>query len=907
MKFFSVMKNALFTLTVAAGAALFMLAPSEALSQGTKSTRAPKILQHDGKRFAAYVDEKSETATWIIDTDSLDFSLGNARSFSSKESVAAAADAFLDAHVGVFGIDRKKLSKPRVETNGTFWFVSYVQLYEGLRVLGSQVGVTITYSGRIVGAGARAFPKLDVRVGAQIGRAAAIASARGQTTIPQTEAVVKEDLVIVPEEMAERYVFRLAWEVILENRDNDPPFSKTFIVDAHTGAVIAEHSNILENSPHGKGPVRIAVDESVRTLPADAASASSAAAAIPYALPRADIAEENIFGTAPPKPERRKAAPSGISELYGSVTLNYYESPDDWNNDPLTRHYDQAFSHAKVTVQNDATQETHVVYVEADGTYSVPGLADTTHTVTFEIANNKAYIFSGLTTCEKEKSFSIDINGRTRLDHNWGWGDSGDGGPTAFALNSVYHVREMYDYFRDTTRYGYTGMDNTIYKIRILRSRNYGGISSNIISLGGPNAMSSDIAYHEFTHSVIRKLHNNKRTFYAKYDSTDTNLYRPIEHYSAMHEGFSDYFAADKTNHFAFAGPVSSNREDPVLVSLNAWPTTTRFLWNECTMDDYITGYFIGNDSGCGGKPHLDGKEHNRGKIIAGAIWQIRHRTGEQVGAPASQLLFSALQIRPYADLFSELRDRYAAADRFRNNGANAAVIEAKFVECKIDGPAMPGIPSITVDSQTRNPEITWRDNSSLEDGYGIERRYNHGAWSLIANLDADTEAYTDTSYQCIPGGSATNLYSYRIVPYKTFPSGIDSLATASATIVLSMANCQMAPGTTESRIADASADAAMTDDVLLEEHKVPTGLEAPHPNPFNPVTTIRYGLAEEGLVRLTVYDVLGRRIAVLTDGIQTPGKHTVRFEASHLPSGLYFVIFDAGGKTFTKSVLLMK
>ena len=108
-------------------------------------------------------------------------------------------------------------------------------------------------------------------------------------------------------------------------------------------------------------------------------------------------------------------------------------------------------------------------------------------------------------------------------------------------------------------------------------------------------------------------------------------------------------------------------------------------------------------------------------------------------------------------------------------------------------------------------------------------------------------------------------------------------------------------------RIAGASADAAMTDDAQLEERKVPTGLETPHPNPFNPVTTIRYGLAEEGPVRLTVYDVLGRRVAVLLDGVQTPGKHTVRFEASHLSSGLYFVIFDAGGETFTKSVLFMK
>ncbi len=70
---------------------------------------------------------------------------------------------------------------------------------------------------------------------------------------------------------------------------------------------------------------------------------------------------------------------------------------------------------------------------------------------------------------------------------------------------------------------------------------------------------------------------------------------------------------------------------------------------------------------------------------------------------------------------------------------------------------------------------------------------------------------------------------------------------------------------------------------------------------------TIRYGLAEKGPARFTAYDLLGRSVAVLVDGIQTPGKHTVRFEAFQLSSGLYFFILDAGGKTFTKSVLLMK
>ncbi len=251
MKFLPVLKKVLHTLAAAVCAALFLLASSEALAQSgkfAKSTRAPHILHHKGKRLAAYVDEKSGTATWIIDTDALDFNSGNTRSLFSKASVAAAANAFLDAHVAVFGIDRKQLSEPRVETNGAFWFVSYSQIHKGLRVLGSEVGITITYRGRIVGAGARAFPGLNVNVGAKLSRAAAIASARGRAPFSQTEATAKENLLIVPVELKDRYAFKLAWEVIVENLEHDPAFSKTFLVDAHTGAVIAEYSNILESA-----------------------------------------------------------------------------------------------------------------------------------------------------------------------------------------------------------------------------------------------------------------------------------------------------------------------------------------------------------------------------------------------------------------------------------------------------------------------------------------------------------------------------------------------------------------------------------------------------------------------------------------------------------------------------------
>ena len=79
------------------------------------------------------------------------------------------------------------------------------------------------------------------------------------------------------------------------------------------------------------------------------------------------------------------------------------------------------------------------------------------------------------------------------------------------------------------------------------------------------------------------------------------------------------------------------------------------------------------------------------------------------------------------------------------------------------------------------------------------------------------------------------------------------------------------------------------------------------YPNPFNPQTTISYALPQAGDARLVVYDMLGREVAVLLDGPQAVGRHTVRFGANHLPNGPYTYRLAAGGKTVTRTMLLVK
>lgn len=79
------------------------------------------------------------------------------------------------------------------------------------------------------------------------------------------------------------------------------------------------------------------------------------------------------------------------------------------------------------------------------------------------------------------------------------------------------------------------------------------------------------------------------------------------------------------------------------------------------------------------------------------------------------------------------------------------------------------------------------------------------------------------------------------------------------------------------------------------------------YPNPFNPSTTISYQLDSPQTVTLTVYDQLGRKVSVLSNGRMSSGKHWVTFDASDLSSGLYFYRLRTESSVLTRKMLLIK
>jgi plastocyanin len=99
------------------------------------------------------------------------------------------------------------------------------------------------------------------------------------------------------------------------------------------------------------------------------------------------------------------------------------------------------------------------------------------------------------------------------------------------------------------------------------------------------------------------------------------------------------------------------------------------------------------------------------------------------------------------------------------------------------------------------------------------------------------------------------------------------------------------------------------TTDVEVTNSRIPEmfALEQNYPNPFNPSTVIRYDIPTNAIVKISIYDMLGREVATLVNGNQMAGHYNVTFNAKNLPSGVYLYSLHAGDRTFVQKMLLLK
>ena len=114
--------------------------------------------------------------------------------------------------------------------------------------------------------------------------------------------------------------------------------------------------------------------------------------------------------------------------------------------------------------------------------------------------------------------------------------------------------------------------------------------------------------------------------------------------------------------------------------------------------------------------------------------------------------------------------------------------------------------------------------------------------------------------------------------------------------------------GTTEI-VLDATTDLGFIASSVKTANIIPAGfsLSQNFPNPFNPTTNISYTLANENHVTIDVFDAKGQKISTLVNDLKSAGTHSAIFNASNLPSGIYYYTITAGSFTETRRMVLLK
>jgi len=108
-------------------------------------------------------------------------------------------------------------------------------------------------------------------------------------------------------------------------------------------------------------------------------------------------------------------------------------------------------------------------------------------------------------------------------------------------------------------------------------------------------------------------------------------------------------------------------------------------------------------------------------------------------------------------------------------------------------------------------------------------------------------------------------------------------------------------------KVKDAYEDAVTA--VEKQHSKIPEAfdLSQNYPNPFNPVTTIEFSIMKKGHVNLTIFNQLGQQVTTLVDKNMSAGAYKMTWDASDIPSGLYFYTIQSGDQKMTRKMILIK
>lgn len=180
---------------------------------------------------------------------------------------------------------------------------------------------------------------------------------------------------------------------------------------------------------------------------------------------------------------------------------------------------------------------------------------------------------------------------------------------------------------------------------------------------------------------------------------------------------------------------------------------------------------------------------------------------------------------------------------------------------------------SFTATSQNQQVTLNWITASEINNnGFEIQRSVDNSNFVTVGFVKGSGTTTTRQEYSFIDKNLSNGIYSYRL-------KQIDFNGSFEFSNVVEV-------------------DVRSLDNYILEQN---------YPNPFNPTTNIGYILKEKTNVRVVVMNSIGEEIAVLVNQTQEQGYHQLEFNASNLPSGIYFYSLQAGNFNETKKMLLLK
>ena len=123
---------------------------------------------------------------------------------------------------------------------------------------------------------------------------------------------------------------------------------------------------------------------------------------------------------------------------------------------------------------------------------------------------------------------------------------------------------------------------------------------------------------------------------------------------------------------------------------------------------------------------------------------------------------------------------------------------------------------------------------------------------------------------------------------------------------------CPPYPNCVEDNMGEQDTSNCVQVSIIDEILPITYNLHNAYPNPFNPITSLRYDLPQDGLVNITIYDMMGRKVKTLVNGSQTAGYKSVQWNATNdrnepVSAGLYLYTIQAGEFRQTKKMLLLK